>query len=745
MMRALISGQAGMAVLLEEEPLYAVAFDAPDEVIPCRVWSDVRVLFAGAEDVTEMDTATHESAIEALDLAWAKDRAMQLTLVLLDSKANEDTRKDAAECVTELFEFAGVEEFVANRLFASPMPKDQSDLSGAIELAGEIGETSLQALLLAIRNAQPRIIRLRKLWNDLPSGLFQDGKSDAVDAKVEKLRVESVLILIGVFRRLAQASPTETMPIVRWCTSATSEHRISRRIITEWLRELTATGRVATEDRFISDEREDEDKARIPRGRQGTKDRRQRQAHEKGFAENLLERALREVEGIVTLWDEGQEEQAEDYLQELIARQLETDSIDPAVKSLCNLAIKAKERGRFQLQLRLTEWAYELAPREALAMSQRADALLCLGQFEKALAGYDQAVRLFSSDPVNRTGRAETLRQLGRFEDALTEYDTAVLLFPSNPLVRCGRAETLRQMRRLEEALVGYDEALQLFSFDSVVHNGRAETLRQMGRLEEALAGYNDAVRLFPSYPATRNGRAETLKQMGRLEEALAGYDDAVRLFPSYPATRNGRAETLKRMGRLEEALAGYDEAIRLFPYDAVSRNGRANVLMELGRYLEALAMLPETGMCEQNDWVGYHIRGMVYLRQGQTDEAVSVFEKGLSECPFFSQRMFFAKALAVARIRQRKWREAEDTLAGRTDEAAQVLRIHIQGELKNYSEVVTKYQSLSETRQTTIAKLRDTLVSRYLNANARKQPPSNEWLESVFRQECELVSAIAA
>lgn len=279
------------------------------------------------------------------------------------------------------------------------------------------------------------------------------------------------------------------------------------------------------------------------------------------------------------------------------------------MKSLCNLAIKAKERGRHPLQLRLAEWAVDLSRHDLVAKSQYADALLCVG----------------------------------------------------------------------------------------------------------------------------------------RTEEALAAYEDVIRGFPAEAVPRCGRADVLLRLGRLPEALTAYDEVARQFPHDVVPRNGRADVLRRLGRYEEALALLPAAGMQGESDWIGFHIRGMTYLGQGKLAEAAGVFERGMRDCSFPMQVPYFATALAVTRLRQREWKQAAQAIEGRTDEVAQVLRLHIQGEQEQFGLAVQTYLALEGTTRLPIRELRDTLAARFLNQAARSRPAPPEWTEAVLRQECELVSPLAA
>lgn len=163
-MRALISGQAGVAVLCDAGPRFAVAFDSPGETLPCSTWADVRALLAGADDVLDLPETTHEAAVEELDLAWAKDRAMQLTLALLDGDTRAITRAEAAESVGELFAepISGrpgeVEAFVLNRLSSAPMPLGESDLPGAILIAASADRTgAVVSLLRAVESLQPRM------------------------------------------------------------------------------------------------------------------------------------------------------------------------------------------------------------------------------------------------------------------------------------------------------------------------------------------------------------------------------------------------------------------------------------------------------------------------------------------------------------------------------------------------------------------------------------------------------------
>jgi hypothetical protein len=205
------------------------------------------VFLAGADDVIELPDTTHEAAVAELGLAWAKDRALQLTLGLLDGATRANTRAEAAEGVGELFAepFSGrpgeVEAFVANRLYSAPMPLGESDLPGAITIAASADPTGVVASLLrAVDAAQPRIAKLHTAWEGLPLDLF-GGVIVAEDADRpmrEKRRSESVLIDLGAFRTLATTHGAALLKAAQGCAIAAGEWGVSRSVVEKWAHPL---------------------------------------------------------------------------------------------------------------------------------------------------------------------------------------------------------------------------------------------------------------------------------------------------------------------------------------------------------------------------------------------------------------------------------------------------------------------------------------------------------------------------
>ncbi|HEY3571599.1 MAG TPA: tetratricopeptide repeat protein, partial [Thermoanaerobaculia bacterium] len=237
----------------------------------------------------------------------------------------------------------------------------------------------------------------------------------------------------------------------------------------------------------------------------------------------------------------------------------------------------------------------------------------------------------------------------------------------------------------------------------------------------------------FPGNVVARSGRAEVLKSQDRLDEALSAYESVIAEFPADVVARSGRAEVLKSQSRLDEALSAYESVIAEFPGGRAAKNGYASLLALMQRWKEALAVLPEQSPTTKDDWIGYHIRGMVLLRMGKFDEAVAIFERGVAECPRPAQRAYFATALTIALLKRKSYPEAKDTLekvrSSELEAQLNVLRFHAYGALGNTVRAVEASESLrpSESHSPRIREIGAELRRRYIE----KRPPlqSDDWL----------------
>ena len=131
---------------------------------------------------------------------------------------------------------------------------------------------------------------------------------------------------------------------------------------------------------------------------------------------------------------------ARQYIDDLIRYQETTsDSNEHISKSLCDLAIEARNLGLHDLQLQLVERAIECKPDDVVAQNQRADTLKTLNRLPEALGGvYEQTMAQHPEDVVTKAGYAEVLKALNRLPEALEAYEQAMAQHPESVVTKAG-------------------------------------------------------------------------------------------------------------------------------------------------------------------------------------------------------------------------------------------------------------------------------------------------------------------
>ena len=126
-MKALVSGQSAVAVLIDGESVLSLDHDSGEVRELGR--HEVPYLLADATDVRTLSDVTREQAEAALDLACRQDCALHLMLILVDDDSDQESRRLSAESLEDLFGDEAVRDFVSNRLYATPLPP-ATDLLG---------------------------------------------------------------------------------------------------------------------------------------------------------------------------------------------------------------------------------------------------------------------------------------------------------------------------------------------------------------------------------------------------------------------------------------------------------------------------------------------------------------------------------------------------------------------------------------------------------------------------------------
>jgi tetratricopeptide (TPR) repeat protein len=327
-------------------------------------------------------------------------------------------------------------------------------------------------------------------------------------------------------------------------------------------------------------------------------------------------------------------------------------------------------------------------------------------------------------------------------EEALALVSRCIELFPTNPVSRCLQADILRNKDDFDAALDVYSRLKRNYPSVSTAFTGYAEVLRDMRRIAEAVAAYEEAVSLFPFDERVANGYANIRKVNDELAASLSLYENNVRRFPYSLVAKVGRADLLKRLRAYDDALAAYDQIISIWPAYAAARNGKTAILVARNMFEAADRLLSDELPISRDDWVAWHIRGMMFVRQERFDRAIEHLEFGAQNTPFAREKRYFNRALSVAKIRKGRFAEAFEVLEGGGGGISNVLRFHALAGAGDRNGASSYFAELAAKCPSELIELKDAIAARFGFSDQISQHHNDNW---IFDRESEALLQEAA
>jgi hypothetical protein len=131
---------------------------------------------------------------------------------------------------------------------------------------------------------------------------------------------------------------------------------------------------------------------------------------------------------------------------------------------------------------------------------------------------------------------------MSEYDRALADYNEAIRLDPKYNTAWSNRGELWRLKGDLDRALADQDQGIRLKSDDAFSFNARGDTLRYKGEFARALADYDKALQLSPGAIPAFAGKGLTYEKMGDVTRARAEFQNAVNSKTQHRSDYNRQA-----------------------------------------------------------------------------------------------------------------------------------------------------------------------------------------------------------
>jgi tetratricopeptide (TPR) repeat protein len=335
----------------------------------------------------------------------------------------------------------------------------------------------------------------------------------------------------------------------------------------------------------------------------------------------------------------------------ILAAPARADDMETCKKSDGDDALAACTRLISSKTLRGGELAQAYLSRGLIYIRFKAD-------WDRAIADYDEALKLNPKIAGAYTGRAAANLRKGNIDRALPDLNEGLRLDPKSPVVHNVFGYYYNKKGDHERALTEVSEALRLYPQYLYAFSNRGEIYESKGEYIKALADFRMALSLDPD--KKQIGGREAAEAIARIEQKLAavagpdwttcsrapdredGIPVCTRLISAKKLGSADLAQAyvwrgvayLRFKGDYDLGLADFNEGLRLDPKIVAAYAGRAASYIRKGNLDLALKDLNE-GLRLNPNHAGIHaVRGIYHIAKGEYDSAVVEFNTAIRLSP---------------------------------------------------------------------------------------------------------------
>ncbi len=259
-----------------------------------------------------------------------------------------------------------------------------------------------------------------------------------------------------------------------------------------------------------------------------------------------------------------------------------------------NLSAVVLEQGRADEALALADTALRLQPQGpdlALALVNRGNALLRLGQVDPAIAELRKALEIQPDYAHAHNNLGSALLEVGQNDEAAAAFRQALVFQPGHANAHYNLGVVLLGQGQLDEAIAHFQTSLELQPDAADAHNDLGMAFIFKNRLDEARVEIERALELQPEFAQAHNNLAFVLLRKRQAGAAAAHYESALKLQPenrqtlanlawvraTWPeaAVRDGAA-ALALASRANELSGGDDPLVLRSLAAALAESGRS-------------------------------------------------------------------------------------------------------------------------------------------------------------------------
>lgn len=204
---------------------------------------------------------------------------------------------------------------------------------------------------------------------------------------------------------------------------------------------------------------------------------------------------------------------------------------------------------------------------------------------EGVVAGYTDAIRRDPAQPIHHFNRGQIYLWMFRdYRRAIADFDEAIRLAPDYPAAHLARVNACGALGRLKPVIAEYTEAIRRDPGSAIAYCCRATAYNSLGQTARSMPDAGEAIRLAPDLYLGYDARGYARLQRGRatgsradLEQAVDDFTEALRLNAHAWDCYDGRAQAHRALGDTTSAARDEERARRREPEEHLRARSNAD------------------------------------------------------------------------------------------------------------------------------------------------------------------------
>jgi tetratricopeptide (TPR) repeat protein len=271
------------------------------------------------------------------------------------------------------------------------------------------------------------------------------------------------------------------------------------------------------------------------------------------------------------------------------------------------------------------------AAEKAVNAYKRGEAYYQKNDFDKAIAEYNEAIRLAPgyADAYLGRGQAYAWKSEADLVQARTDYDEAAKF--DSKYAGFARAFGYYQDQEYDSAIDEYTQVIESKINLVEAYSCRGNVYTALGDFDHAIDDHTEGIRLNPQFYGEYVNRGYSYLQIGELDKALADFNQAIQLGSDQWAVYFLRGQVYFAKENYSRAGADFNQAINLNSKSAMSYLGRGTVYWFEGDIDKAVSDLTEAIRLEPDFLDAYLCRGYIYeMAKEEYDKAIADYNEAL-------------------------------------------------------------------------------------------------------------------